>query len=61
MSGYYYGRQELFENHTDLIAQLCQKCPELLANVLDGLMWHSKEKVQGRMVHVNYYNRGFVR
>jgi len=55
MSGYYYGRQELFENHTDLIAQLCQKCPELLANVLDGLMWHSKEKVQGRMVHVNYY------
>ncbi|KAJ1487502.1 hypothetical protein T484DRAFT_1889118 [Baffinella frigidus] len=24
-------------------------------NVLDGCMWHSKEKVEGRLVRVNYY------
>ena len=54
MKRYYYGREELFSYHKDLMQELASKCPKLVPVLLDGLMWHSKEK-SGRKVRVNYY------
>ncbi|EKX39126.1 hypothetical protein GUITHDRAFT_143733 [Guillardia theta CCMP2712] len=53
--GYYYGREELFKYHDDLIGEILREAPDSMTVLLDGLMWHSKEKLMGRLVRVNYY------
>jgi len=55
LHGYYYGRTTLFAHHKDLVHELAKECPMLLKTLMDGLLWHSKEKLPGRMVRVNYY------
>eukprot|EP00960_Hanusia_phi_P029720 748121-Hanusia_phi.AAC.6 len=50
--GYYYGREVLFKYHDDLLGELGRESPNLLTILLDGLLWHSKEKMQGRKVSV---------
>uniref|UniRef100_A0A7S4PAX6 Globin family profile domain-containing protein n=3 Tax=Guillardia theta TaxID=55529 RepID=A0A7S4PAX6_GUITH len=55
--GYYYGRENLFSYHENLVEELGRECPHLMCTLLDGLLWHSKEKLPGRMVRVNYYIR----
>ena len=54
LRGYYYGRQMLFEYHEDLLGHLGREHAELLKTLLDGLLWHSREK-KDRKVRVNYY------
>jgi hypothetical protein len=55
MTGYYYGRQELFDYHPDLVQQLTSKAPGLIDTLLDGCLWHSKDRSDSRHVKVNYY------
>jgi hemoglobin-like flavoprotein len=55
LHGYYYGRSTLFAHHKDLVHELAKECPRLLKILMDGLLWHSKEKLPGRLVRVNYY------
>ena len=54
LRGYYYGRQMLFEYHEDLLGHLGREHAELMKTLLDGLLWHSREK-KDRKVRVNYY------
>ena len=54
LHGYYYGRQLLFQYHEDLLGHLGREHNELLQTLLDGLLWHSREKKE-RQVRVNYY------
>eukprot|EP00960_Hanusia_phi_P027927 747112-Hanusia_phi.AAC.3 len=49
--------QELFEYHPDLIQTLARESGPLVQVLLDGLLWHSKQKYAGRKVKVNYYIR----
>eukprot|EP00960_Hanusia_phi_P046815 758057-Hanusia_phi.AAC.3 len=44
-------QQNLFNYHEKLVEELCRECPHLLGTLLDGLLWHSKEKLPGRMVY----------
>jgi len=51
---YYYGRERLFETHPDLVSVLCTDAPNLVEDLLDGLMWHSQTVLNGRL-RVNYF------
>jgi len=51
---YYYGADELFARHPDIIARLCEAAPTLLPGVMDGLMWRSR-LAEGARRRVNYY------
>ena len=53
---YYYGKDVLFRVHPDLVEILCRLAPGMLNNVFDGLMWYSRNIVDGRR-RVNYYIR----
>lgn len=53
---YYYGKDMLFRVHPDLIEMLCRLAPQMLFNVFDGLMWHSRNITNGKR-RVNYYIR----
>lgn len=53
---YYYGKDELFRVHPDLIEFMCKLAPQLLVVVFDGLMWHSRNIEDGKR-RVNYYMR----
>eukprot|EP00802_Teleaulax_amphioxeia_P004181 Tamp_04185.p1 GENE.Tamp_04185~~Tamp_04185.p1 ORF type:complete len:777 (+),score=205.16 Tamp_04185:586-2916(+) len=55
LHGYYYGCSELFEHHKNLVEEIGNEEPALYTVLLDGLMWHSRKKVEGGMVVVNYY------
>jgi len=54
--GYYYGAEELFDKHPNLVGLLCRDAPHLLDALLDGLMWHSP-RLPGDKIQVNYYLR----
>lgn len=51
---YYYGVNELFGRHPDIVKRLCQEAPMLLPVLLDGLVWRSHRPVDGYR-RVNYY------
>mmetsp|Transcript_4707 Transcript_4707/g.13115 ORF Transcript_4707/g.13115 Transcript_4707/m.13115 type:complete len:1236 (-) Transcript_4707:77-3784(-) len=51
---YYYGMEELFARHPDIVAQLCAEGTDLLFTLMDGLAWRSRGTVNG-MRRVNYY------
>jgi len=53
---FYYGRDRLWELHPDIVTLLCSVCPDLLEELLDGLIWHSASAKEGK-VRVNYYVR----
>eukprot|EP00434_Breviolum_minutum_P018136 symbB.v1.2.015999.t1/scaffold1207.1/size131524/1 len=53
-SRYYYGINELFQRHPDLVEILSRTAPELLPIMLDGMVWRSRTTVAG-MRRVNYY------
>jgi hypothetical protein len=57
LHGYYYGRADLFTHHKNLVYELGKEEPALYKPLLDGLLWHSNDKLPGRMVRVNYYVR----
>lgn len=51
---YYYGVDELFGRHYDIIQKLCNDAPALLNTLLDGLIWRSRIASNGHR-RVNYY------
>lgn len=51
---YYYGCEELFKRHPDIIKRLCTSAPTLLMTMLDGFIWRSHLSTHG-MRRVNYY------
>merc|ERR1719337_291720 len=51
---YYYGVDELFKRHPDIIRILCDQAPDLVPKLLDGLIWRSRTTESG-MRRVNYY------
>mmetsp|Transcript_47688 Transcript_47688/g.107055 ORF Transcript_47688/g.107055 Transcript_47688/m.107055 type:complete len:1117 (+) Transcript_47688:100-3450(+) len=53
-SRYYYGMENLWTRHPDIITLLCTRAPSLLTSVLDGLVWRSKTAKNGAR-RVNFY------
>jgi hypothetical protein len=51
---YYYGLDELFARHPDIIDRVCIEAPAILPMVLDGLIWRSHQ-TEGSLRRVNYY------
>jgi len=51
---YYYGVDELFGRHHDIVKMLCDEAPGLLPELLSGLVWRSR-LTQNGMRRVNYY------
>mmetsp|Transcript_21947 Transcript_21947/g.48526 ORF Transcript_21947/g.48526 Transcript_21947/m.48526 type:complete len:1130 (+) Transcript_21947:41-3430(+) len=51
---YYYGADELFARHPDIIHKLINHAPALLPDLMDGLVWRSRVTTNG-MRRVNYY------
>ncbi|CAE7896453.1 cep120, partial [Symbiodinium sp. KB8] len=56
---YYYGCDDLFTRHPDIIQRLCKDAPTLLWTLLDGLIWRSRLTYQG-LRRVNYYVKHLV-
>ncbi|CAE7785803.1 KIF3A, partial [Symbiodinium pilosum] len=56
---YYYGVDDLFQRHPDIIKILCTEAPMLLPTLLEGLIWRSRTVNQG-MRRVNYYVKNLV-
>jgi len=53
---YYYGMDDLFKRHPDIIQNLANNAPTLLPKLLDGLIWRSRTTENG-MRRANYYFR----
>merc|ERR1719183_1634981 len=51
---YYYGVDELFKRHPNIIKMLCDQAPDIVPKLLDGLIWRSRNTEAG-MRRVNYY------
>jgi len=51
---YYYGVDDLFKRHPDIIKMLCDMAPDVIPKLLDGLIWRSRTTENG-MRRVNYY------
>ncbi|CAL1150176.1 unnamed protein product [Cladocopium goreaui] len=56
---YYYGCDQLFERHPEIIHKLNSDAPNLLRTLLDGLVWRSRLILQGER-RVNYYVKHLV-
>ena len=54
---YYYGYDQLWAVHPDIVTVLCKICPDLLEDLFDGMLWHSAVVEDGDKVRVNYYLR----
>ncbi|CAL1168617.1 unnamed protein product [Cladocopium goreaui] len=52
---YYYGVDELFTRHPEVIQRLCNSAPNLLWTLLDGLVWRSRQAFNGKR-RVNFYD-----
>jgi hypothetical protein len=51
---YYFGVDEMFKRHPDLIKILCDQAPDLVPKLLEGLIWRSRTTQNGTR-RVNYY------
>jgi len=56
---YYYGVDDLFGRHPDIMYRLCQDAVSLLPTLLDGLIWRSRISVEGQR-RVNYYVKHLI-
>lgn len=56
---YYYGMDDLFERHPDIVKRLMQIAPGLMETLFDGLIWRSRN-VEGGMRRVNYFIKHLV-
>jgi len=56
---YYYGVDDLFARHPDVIKRLVLDAPNLLKVLLDGLVWRSRLAENGRR-RVNYYVKHLI-
>jgi uncharacterized membrane protein YgcG len=53
---YYYGMDDLFKRHPDIIQNLSLNAPSLVPKLLDGLIWRSRTTENG-LRRANYYIR----
>lgn len=53
---YYYAANDLFYRHPTMVSLLLSEAPELLPELLDGLVWRSQSTFDGKR-RVNYYVR----
>jgi hypothetical protein len=44
---YYYGCDNLFTRHPEVIKRICVSAPSLLPTLLDGLVWRSRQTKEG--------------
>ena len=51
---YYYGCDDLFRRHPEVVHKLCVEAPTLLPTLLDGLVWRARKTIQGTR-RVNYF------
>eukprot|EP00933_Yihiella_yeosuensis_P048361 TRINITY_DN4449_c0_g1_i4.p1 TRINITY_DN4449_c0_g1~~TRINITY_DN4449_c0_g1_i4.p1 ORF type:complete len:1155 (+),score=321.65 TRINITY_DN4449_c0_g1_i4:401-3466(+) len=51
---YYYGAEDLFTRHPDIVHRLCADAQSLLPDLLGGLIWRSRVATAG-LRRVNYY------
>lgn len=51
---YYYGCDDLFRRHPEVMHKLCVEAPTLLTVLLDGLLWRSRKSLRGTR-RVNYF------
>mmetsp|Transcript_32664 Transcript_32664/g.87685 ORF Transcript_32664/g.87685 Transcript_32664/m.87685 type:complete len:1245 (-) Transcript_32664:602-4336(-) len=56
---YYYGADELFARHPDIVMSLRDQAPGLLPVLFDGLLWRSRV-VEGGLRRVNYYIKHLI-
>jgi len=56
---YYYGADELFKRHPDIIKKLCNQAPLLLPEFLDRLVWRSRLTHNG-LRRVNYFVKHLI-
>ena len=56
---YYYGVDDLFQRHPDIVKILCTEAPMLLPTLLEGLIWRSRTVNQG-VRRVNYYVKNLI-
>lgn len=56
---YYYGCENLFTRHPEVIKRICLSAPSLLPTLLDGLVWRSRQTKEG-MRRVNYYVKHLI-
>jgi len=56
---YYYGFDDLFERHPDVIRRLSLDAQALLPNLLDGLIWRSRLTINGKR-RVNFFIKHLV-
>jgi hypothetical protein len=56
---YYYGCDDLFTRHPDIIKRLCGEASGLLPTLLNGLIWRSRVTVRGER-RVNYYVKHLI-
>mmetsp|Transcript_100511 Transcript_100511/g.181398 ORF Transcript_100511/g.181398 Transcript_100511/m.181398 type:complete len:1156 (+) Transcript_100511:43-3510(+) len=60
-ASYYYGADELFQKHPDIIKRLADRAPGLLPSLLDGLMWRSHRSINnGTQRRVNYFVKNML-
>eukprot|EP00931_Biecheleriopsis_adriatica_P023698 TRINITY_DN14905_c0_g2_i1.p1 TRINITY_DN14905_c0_g2~~TRINITY_DN14905_c0_g2_i1.p1 ORF type:complete len:693 (-),score=133.61 TRINITY_DN14905_c0_g2_i1:33-2063(-) len=56
---YYYGYDDLFTRHPEIIQRLLVDAPALLPTLLDGLIWRSRISLNGQR-RVNYYVKHLI-
>jgi len=56
---YYFGADELFQRHPDIVKMLLDNASQLLPVLLDGLIWRSR-LTEGGMRRVNYYLKNLL-
>mmetsp|Transcript_41263 Transcript_41263/g.119321 ORF Transcript_41263/g.119321 Transcript_41263/m.119321 type:complete len:1270 (-) Transcript_41263:20-3829(-) len=56
---YYFGVDELFGRHPDIVQRLCDEAPSLLPTLLEGLVWRSRQTKNG-VRRVNFFVRHII-
>lgn len=56
---YYFGAEDLFGRHQDIVGILCREAPSILTPLLDGLCWRSTRTVAGTR-RANYYVKHLI-
>jgi hypothetical protein len=56
---YYYGADDLFKRHPDMVKILLDDAPKMIPQLLDGLIWRSRVAIQGYR-RVNYYIKNLL-
>merc|ERR1719162_1019665 len=56
---YYFGVDELFTRHPDIIQILCNQAPDIVPKLLYGLIWRARTTENGQR-RTNYYVKHLI-